>query len=156
MRTAAKRVYGHDGRYWPLGMYGWTPDSGSWHFKQRVELPAALIPQRQPTPTAKTYTKSQLPYQIHPLHTHTHTHNTWYHELWIRWIRVDTNNSTKVLKDSSRPPSPTPQGPLVHSQQHLQMTGFETDWKRTGLGPLSIIYFSMRKIDVLPDPLQGF
>lgn len=35
--------------------------------------PAALMSQRQPTLTAKTYADSQLPYQIQPL---THTGNT--------------------------------------------------------------------------------
>lgn len=105
---------------WPcllsLGMNGWTPDSGlnARHFIQRVALPAAIVPQPQPTPPAKTYTKSQLPYQIHPLHT---------------LITLDTTSfkySGSVQTQITSSPQ-APQRPLVQSQQHLWRTGFETD-----------------------------
>lgn len=82
-----------------------------------------------------------------------HTLATRYHEPWVRQIRADANNTSKVFREilaRCRPSSPssppslplllllclpaycrTPRGQLVPSQQHLQMTGCETRWKRT-------------------------
>lgn len=98
-----KECSDHDGRYWPgcvcshwewmagLLTMGSAPDISNreWSYQLLSYLNDNQLPLQ--------YTKSQLPYQIHPLNTHTHTHNTWYCELQIQWIRADINNSTKFL-----------------------------------------------------------
>lgn len=70
-------------------------------------------------------------------YTHIHSHNTRYRGLQMRWIRADTNNSTKVSSDSSRAPHPK-----LHSGHLFALSSISRwqDLRQTGSQRLSHLF----------------
>lgn len=116
--------------------------SGSWHFKRRAGAGGyqllSCLNGNQLRPQRHTQFSTSLSNPTPDTHIHT---LATFDTMSCEYGRSEQTQITPAtfLKDSSRPLTPllspfaSPQGPLVHSQQHLQMTGCETHWKRTAL-----------------------
>lgn len=111
---------------------GSAPDISNreWSYQLLSYLNGDQLPLQRHTPNLNFPIKS-TPY------THIHTLTT----LDTAGCKCGGSGQTQITPPKFRvipaePPTPTPQWPLVHSQQHLQMTGFETDGLTTVVTPL--------------------